>query len=147
MSPPVSRHLEGIQQCLGVANLTAADLLARLVLERMPEHPQAFNALGIIAAQIGRHDQARTYFEQASSLGLDAARGNLETLRRMPPVPVPPPETGRRFVLIKAWGHGFWSEVTHVLGGLLLAEISGRIPVVHWGDKNLFGGSSAEDGF
>lgn len=35
----------------------------------------------------------------------------------------------------------------HVLGQLLLAEITGRIPIVHWGAESLFGGTTDEDGF
>ena len=52
-----------------------------------------------------------------------------------------------RFLLIKSWGYGFWSDVFHVLGQLLLAEISGRIPVVHWGDNCLFGDGSGANAF
>ncbi|MDK9702056.1 MAG: hypothetical protein OEL20_02880 [Sulfuritalea sp.] len=51
------------------------------------------------------------------------------------------------FLLIRAWGAGFWSDVDHVLGQLLLAEITGRIPIVHWGAESLFGGTTDEDGF
>src|SRR5262245_57993625 len=43
-----------------------------------------------------------------------------------------------RYLLIKSWGKGFWSDVDHVLGGLLAAEMTGRTPVVHWGANNLF---------
>ena len=43
-----------------------------------------------------------------------------------------------QYLLIKAWGFGFWSDVDHVLGSLLLAEITGRIPIVHWGANSLF---------
>jgi predicted O-linked N-acetylglucosamine transferase (SPINDLY family) len=43
-----------------------------------------------------------------------------------------------KYLLIKAWGYGFWSDVHHVLGQLLVAELTGRIPVVHWGSNSLF---------
>lgn len=46
--------------------------------------------------------------------------------------------TGERFILIKSWGKGFWSDVDHVVGGLLLAEMTGRTPVIHWGPNCLF---------
>ena len=45
---------------------------------------------------------------------------------------------GERFLLIKAWGFGFWSDVSHVLGQLLVARLTGRMPVVHWGANSLF---------
>lgn len=46
-----------------------------------------------------------------------------------------------RFLLIKSWGCGFWSDVDHVMGQLLAAELSNRIPVVYWGTNSLYAGS------
>ena len=46
-------------------------------------------------------------------------------------------------MLIKSWGYGFCAEMAHLLGGLLLAAITGRVPVVQWGQRCLF---SAGDG-
>jgi hypothetical protein len=43
-----------------------------------------------------------------------------------------------RFLLIKAWGCGFWSDVAHVVGQLLIAELTDRIPVVYWGADSLY---------
>ena len=56
------------------------------------------------------------------------------------PAPPPPPApTARpRYLLIRAWGQGFWSDVSHVLGQLLVAEITGRTPIVHWGLNSRF---------
>jgi protein O-GlcNAc transferase len=51
------------------------------------------------------------------------------------------------FLLIKAWGCGFWSDVNHVIGALLLAEITARMPVVHWGLNSLYRGSGEADAF
>jgi FkbM family methyltransferase len=53
----------------------------------------------------------------------------------------------RRFLVIKAWGNGFWSDISHVMGSLLLAEIAGRIPVTHWGTRSLFGFDGNRDAF
>jgi hypothetical protein len=52
-----------------------------------------------------------------------------------------------KYLVIKSWGYGFWSDVSHVLGALLLAEITNRIPVVHWGRNCLFGDGSSSDAF
>jgi hypothetical protein len=43
-----------------------------------------------------------------------------------------------RFLLIKAWGCGFWSDMSHVAGQLLLAELTDRIPVIYWGADSLY---------
>jgi predicted O-linked N-acetylglucosamine transferase (SPINDLY family) len=43
-----------------------------------------------------------------------------------------------RYLLIKAWGYGFWSELHHLAGQLLLAELTQRIPIILWGSNCLF---------
>lgn len=50
-----------------------------------------------------------------------------------------PPDRGK-FLLIPACGAGFWSDAAHVVGALLLAEITGRTPIVHWGAASRFRG-------
>jgi hypothetical protein len=52
-----------------------------------------------------------------------------------------------RFLLSKSWGCGFWSDATHALGCLLLAEVTGRTPVIHWGENSLFGGGAGGEAF
>jgi len=52
-----------------------------------------------------------------------------------------------RFLLIKSWGCGFWSDVDHVMGQLLVAELTNRIPVVHWGTNSLYGESFKTNAF
>jgi hypothetical protein len=52
-----------------------------------------------------------------------------------------------RFILIRAWGCGFCSDLNHVFGCLLLAEITGRIPVTHWGRNSLYGNGTDADAF
>lgn len=41
-------------------------------------------------------------------------------------------------LVIREWGCGFWSEVAHVLAGLLVADICGRRPCVWWGPQSLY---------
>lgn len=53
----------------------------------------------------------------------------------------------RRFLLIRSWGAGFWSEILHLMGGLLTAEITRRIPVVVWGRNCLFRDADRADAF
>ncbi len=55
--------------------------------------------------------------------------------------------TDDRFLLIKSWGCGFWSDVDHVMGQLLAAEITNRIPVVYWGTNSLYGESFKTNAF
>ncbi len=52
-----------------------------------------------------------------------------------------------RFLLIKSWGCGFWSDVDHVMGQLLVAELTNRIPVVYWGSNSLYSESFKTNAF
>lgn len=52
-----------------------------------------------------------------------------------------------RFLLIKSWGCGFWSDVDHVMGQLLAAEITNRIPVIYWGPNSLYSESFKSNAF
>ena len=55
------------------------------------------------------------------------------------------PDVGK-WLLIQACGAGFWSDLAHVLGGFLLAEITGRTAIVHWGANCRFRSPTLGDG-
>ena len=76
---------------------------------------------------------------------LDRVWKLLELLDRV----ITPQNAGGRhhFLLIKAWGCGFWSDMNHIFGCLLLAEVTGRIPVTHWGRNSLYGDGTDADAF
>lgn len=48
-------------------------------------------------------------------------------------------------MLIHPAGAGFWSDVHHVLGHALAAEIDGRRPWVHWGETSFFADDPARN--
>lgn len=52
-----------------------------------------------------------------------------------------------RFLLIKSWGYSLWADVEHVMGQLLAAELTGRIPVVHWGMDSVYSESMNTNSF
>ncbi|MBI1205462.1 MAG: hypothetical protein GC182_23410 [Rhodopseudomonas sp.] len=129
-------------------NLPASEILCRDVLDADPHNAAALNMLGIIAANVGAVEPAEGLFQAA----LRAEPGNAETrqnlaLLKQVPRPQSTVGTGQRYLVIKAWGFGFWSDVSQVLGSLLLAEITGRIPVTHWGKNSLFGDGTDRDAF
>ena len=47
-------------------------------------------------------------------------------------------DTPEKYLIIKAWGHGFWSEVHHLLSQLLVADLTHRKPIPFWGSNCLF---------
>lgn len=119
-------------QAFQKGNLQKADLLCRLTLAEQPAHVQAWQLLALIAQRLG--DQAMASHYDAT------ARGHLPGTESVLTAPVEThrPVTTPRYLLIKAWGFGFWSDLDHLYGSLLLAELTGRIPVVHWGRNSLF---------
>jgi hypothetical protein len=133
------RHLAQAVACLYRGHLAAADAHCRRSLAVAPDRARALNLLGTIAALAGLRSPAADCFARAS--GLAAAQDNLALLATLPEIA---PTVTPGFVLIKAWGFGFWSEVCHVLGGLLLAELTGRTPVIQWGRKCRFSDGRAD---
>lgn len=93
------------------------------------------------------------YFAQAAAMApaWEQPLANLDRVRRsIDPHRAEassPRDTGSRYLLIKAWGFGFWSDVNHVVGQLLLAELTGRTPVVHWGSNSLFWDGTTANAF
>jgi ADP-heptose:LPS heptosyltransferase len=47
-------------------------------------------------------------------------------------------EANQKYLLIKAWGHGFFSEVNHLISNLLFAELTNRTPICLWGENCMF---------
>jgi|SRR5215211_7977939 len=41
-------------------------------------------------------------------------------------------------------GFGLWSDISSTMGGLLLAEATGRIPIVHWGEGSKYQDNDVE---
>jgi protein O-GlcNAc transferase len=130
---------------LSQGNIVYADMLAEDVLQQHPGHPAALTLIGVIAAHLGMRERALRCLREAlqSAPSFPAAQNNLARVEAMP---APQLQPGERFLLVKAWGFGFWSEAAHVLGAALLAEITGRTALTQWGQMSLFGDGSGADG-
>jgi protein O-GlcNAc transferase len=133
-------------KALAAGNLAAAEIACRDLLDLQPRDAAVWHMLGFIAAQVGERDTALAYFQTALDIepDNDRIRENLEAVRTMPPRPRPPAD---RYLLIKSWGFGFWADIVQVLGSLLLAEITGRVPLVYWGHDSRFSDKSGRDAF
>ncbi len=142
------QHFENARQATRTGHFAFAEKNCLCALDLSPGSPDALNLLGIVAARVGakRHAMSLLRAAIAARAGDPVLADNLEQIRALPdPLSDAPART--RYLVIKAWGYGFWSDVTHVLGCLLLAEITGRIPVIHWGSNSLYGGSASTDAF
>ena len=144
---------------LSRGNLPQAEIILRLSLENDPNNPKIYNFLGQIAIVLNLYQLAIHYFNEAIRLAPDWQMPHLhlenvnKSLNKDQVIPtnrgLETKNEGKaeRFLLIKAWGYGFWSDVSHLLGQFLIAEITGRIPVVHWGSNSLFGDETDQNAF
>jgi protein O-GlcNAc transferase len=142
------QQLKFAAQALANGNLAASEIVCRDVLDVAPQNSTALNLLGVIAARVGANDHSTAYFRKAlkAEPNNDVIRKNLNFIKNAPR-PDGNVNSANRYLVIKSWGYGFWSDVSQVLGSLLLAEITGRNPVTHWGKNSLFGDGSGQDSF
>jgi len=139
--------IRAANEALMRGNLPLADLIAQELLRAEPGNAFAFNVVGIVAARLGSRDEAIAHFKRALAAApyLQTARDNLQSATAALPSPHMP--KADRYLLIEAWGSGFWADVNHAIGSLLLAEITGRTPITSWGANSLFSDGSSNDAF
>lgn len=113
-------ELDSAGQMLLVHNHPQAELHLRRYVAAGGTDPVAHNLMAVVARGYGLNPDFR-----------------LSEVRPRPGSGAP------RYLVIKAWGYGFWSDVHHVMGQLLLAELTHRIPVIHWGSNSLFRDAAA----
>jgi len=127
--------------------LTPAELVCRYLLDRGYRTPLVSRTLAEIALALDAPALAAGHLRDAVAMG----DGRLSTIRLLKAREAarhrPTRKGAERFLLIKAWGYGFWSDVNHLLGQCLVAELTGRTPVAHWGGNSLFGDDPAGDAF
>ena len=150
-------HFDGfVFNLLRKGNLPQAEILLRERLKSEPNNPKILNFLGWIAAAVNLPQFALHYFSEAvkwapdwkmPQINRNRASDYLTKSQGRPARDEPESKQTEKFLLIKAWGYGFWSDVSHVLGQLLAAEITGRTPVVHWGQNSLFGEGTDANAF
>jgi len=128
--------------------VTPADLICRYLRDRGHRSPLLSRTLAEVALCVGAPDCAARELQDAIEMGDDSLATRIRLVKAQEAAHIKPgPGRGERFLLIKAWGYGFWSDVSHVLGQLLLAELTGRTPVVHWGGNSLFSDDPAANAF
>ncbi|ACH40733.1 TPR domain protein [Citrifermentans bemidjiense Bem] len=128
--------------------VTPAELICRYLGDRGCLSPRVSRTLAEVALAIGKPEVAVREFEHAQAAGDRSRATRIKLVKAQEAERLsPPPERGERFLLIKAWGYGFWSDVNMLLGQCLLAEITGRVPVVHWGGNSLFSDDPGKNAF
>jgi protein O-GlcNAc transferase len=132
----IGQYLIYGEQALARGQLSLADLCGAMVTHDAPENPAAWNLYGRVALSARRADVARRFFDRA--LAIDPTFKFAIKNRKIADALDRSFGSARRFLVIREWGAGFWSDVGFVVAGCLLARITGREPLVWWGDTSLF---------
>ena len=129
-------------------NLVVCEIISRRILTLDPKNPWALNMLGMIASRVGLPKEARAFFKLAHNSDPEnkAIINNIRSLGAVNKIRKFM-NNKKRFLLIKSWGYGFWSDFIHVAGCFLLAEITNRVPVTHLGENSLFKNDLGSDAF
>jgi hypothetical protein len=140
MSQLHNAELVASEQAMNAGMIGLADVYVQQVLMARPDSAPAWNLAGKIATKLGLKPQALGFFDRARAADryFKAAEKNRALAEKLADRPAP---AGQRYLLIREWGAGFWSDVEGVLGHLLIAEICGRTPLVYWGPSSLFASS------
>lgn len=117
-----------------------ADLICQEAIEHHAATPPVYEVLATIAEAIGQPGRAALYWREHAAIAgtwpvLKDRVAQLEAIEAEQGRPRP---TESRYLVIRAWGHGFFSDVSHALAGLLLAEATCRTPVIWWDRHSLF---------
>lgn len=142
---PIEYTAESAERFLAEGTPGAAEVIARAALTHNPRDPKLWSVLGRVAGAVGEGFLAERY--GAVAVALDGHGGPRSLSLSAAPREGLPERQPECFLLIKAWGYGFFSDLDHVLGCLLLAEMTGRTPVTHWGTNSLFRIDSGQDAF
>lgn len=130
--------LRQARQAMENDNLAYAEALSQEIIALEPEDGVAWAIRAHIAGLMGLEDKAVDWGARANRnvlTGFDRPRHeNVQALL----AGCGPCADEERFLLIKSLGYNFWTEIFHLLGGLLLAEITNRQPCVLWGANTPF---------
>lgn len=140
-SEQIPQVLQAAEQAANRGNFVLADGMIRDCLDQGHSHPGLHHMLARIGAALHAFGPAAAHLRQLQQLlpaPDPAIANNIAELERQHASQRVTRAAKPGYMLIRAWGCGFCSDLDHVLGCLLLAEATGRTPVVRWGKESLF---------
>src|SRR5262249_2998587 len=125
----IAAEIKRASEAMNMGAMAVADVICRKILDSHPGHPLALNFAGVLAGQIGLFDLAEYSFAEAVKKNphFVPAKANLDRLMEARTRQAAEAELSwiglgqQHYLLIKSWGSGFWSDVSHILSALLLA--------------------------
>lgn len=136
--------------CMATENFHQADLALQVCHDRYPDDAETWNLRATLAHKLGLNKTALRWVEFALNSNPDyckAQENKRELTRVVEGASLPAPNGSPRYLLINAWGSGFGLELLYLLKQLLLAEMTNRIPVIHWGKNCLYNDHQTRDCF
>lgn len=132
-----------------VKNYAQLDLYSQIILRELPNDPHASLACAWVANHFGFREHFQQYIKAAKqgdrSIELMAQDLHIPIEQLTRPKQKKKPDDDKRFHLIKAWGFGFGSEMSALMGQAYIAELVGRTPIVHWGSNFLYRPSTGDN--
>ena len=140
MPPDPDQLLAYISETIQRKQYGHADTILRSFLLDVGPRPDTYTMLAQLAFTVGEQSTARRFLNQAVALApaFTPASQGLKKLGADRMSLDQQSSAAKRFLLIRAWGQGFWSDVSHVIGGMMLAEHTNRTPVVWWGQDSRY---------
>ncbi len=141
--PNINAFLSDASRALSSSNLGHADALLRGMIQLGHPHPEAWNQLALLARIVKEDHTAARFAQFALQMNPNhaQAKNTLAATKTASPSLDARSSPANRFLLIRSWNAGFWSDVDHVLGCLLLASLTNRTPIIHWGPDSRYGGT------
>jgi len=145
--PPLPK-IRQMAMLVDAKNYSQLDLYAQLILRELPDDPHANLACAWVAKHFGYLDQANNFFNKASQSQrhLPELANDLHiSLNDFPSEKEQVINSRAKFHLAKAWGFGFGSEMSALMGQAYLAEACERSLIVHWGSNFLYRKNPGEE--
>jgi hypothetical protein len=137
----VEADLQEALRAFEQGNLALANILCQTTMITGHRPPLCLSLLAGVAMQVREFKFASDLLREIRSAvpGDPQVKQQLDVAKKLArEQALQRPDGRKRFLLIKPWGYGFCSDLDHVLGALLLAEMTGRIPVTLWGAGSRF---------
>jgi len=132
------------RKCIESKRYSEADLALQACQKRFPNHPASYNLQAKVAYKLNALPQAAQFAKRALKLApnFERAQENLKVIERKisqkQNLESKEEHQQANFLLVNSWGSGFGFELLYLLGQLLVAELSNRTPVIHWGQNSLY---------
>ena len=138
------------RQCLKESNYHQADLALQVCQNRFPLDPAAFILQSTLAHRLGLFEQAKQHVTKA--LALDPNFSKALENKKIIDQAIEKQKSKKtansdRYLLIHSWGSGLGFDLLYLLKQLMVADLTGRKPMVFWGKNSLYNDCSETDCF